>query len=113
MFLIRTENYRSGVMTSTRNQPLCGEHRINIGCFDRTRINPRNFTERIIAIKIHKNPSCLNWKSNGICLNKATEELYQNFKVVDNGISDKYVKSFTIYEYEPKRVQSPLTNIVI
>ena len=35
------------------------------------------------------------------------------FQIVDNIISDKHVESFINYEYKPKKVQSPLTNIVV
>ena len=40
-------------------------------------------------------------------------ELKPNFKVVDNVASDKHVKSFIKYEYNPKKFKSPLTNIVV
>ena len=54
------------------------------------------------------------WKSNGISFNQVTEdELKPNFKVVDNVISDKLVKSFVKYAYNPEKVKSPLTNIVV
>ena len=36
-----------------------------------------------------------------------------NFKVVGNVISDEHVESFIKYDYKPKKVQSPLTNIVV
>ena len=44
---------------------------------------------------------------------KTIKELKLNFKVIDNVISDKHVKSFTKYEYKPKKNQSQLTNMVI
>ena len=54
------------------------------------------------------------WKSNGISFNQIIEkELKPNFKVVDNVISGKHGKSFIKYEYKPKKLQSPLTNIVV
>ena len=52
---IRTEKDRSGVMTSTRIQPFCKKHYINIGCFDGKRINPRNTTEGNISSFLYKN----------------------------------------------------------
>ena len=111
---IRTEQRRSKVMTSARIQPFCRKYNINIGCFDGTRINPRNVTQRDTALKIHINHFCLIWKSNGISFNQAIEdELKPKFKVVDNVISDKYVKSSIKYDYKPKKLQSPLTNIVV
>ena len=54
------------------------------------------------------------WKSNGSSFNQIIEiELKPNFKVIDNVISDKHVKSFIKYDYKPKKVKSPLTNIVV
>ena len=52
--------------------------------------------------------------SNNISFNQVIEdELKPNFKVADNVVSDKHVKSFIKYEYNPKIVQSPLTNTVL
>ena len=100
-------------MTSARIQPFCKKYNINIGCFDGTGINPRNLAQRDISLFIYNNHFCLFWKSNGISFSQAIEELKNNFKVVDNVISDKHVKSFLKYEYNPKKVKSPLTNIVV
>ena len=62
----------------------------------------------------YNNHFCLIWKSNGISFNQVIEdELIPNFKIVDNVISDKHVKSFNKYIYKPEKVQSPLTNIVV
>ena len=36
-----------------------------------------------------------------------------NFKVVENGLYDKLFKCFIQDEYNPKKVKSPLTNIVV
>ena len=41
------------------------------------------------------------------------EEVEINFRVVDNVISDKGFKSFNKCENKPKKVQSPLFNIVV
>ena len=111
---IRSEQRRSHVMTSARIQPFCRKYNINIGCFDGTRINPRNLTQRNASLFISNNHFCLIWKSNGISFNQVIEnELKPNFKVVDSVISDKHVKGFIKYEYNPKKVKSPLTNIVV
>ena len=111
---IRTEQRRSNVMTSARIQPFCRKYNINIGCFDGTRINPRNITQRNTALKIHNNHFCLIWKSDKVSFNQVIEdELKPNFKVIDNVVSDKHVKSFIKYEYNPKKVKSPLTNIIV
>ena len=110
---IRSEQRRSNVMTSARIQPFCKKYNINIGCFDGTRINPRNLTQKDTSFFIYNNQFCLIWKTDGISFDKAIKELKDNFKVVDNVISDKHVKSFIKYEYNPKKVKSPLTNIVV
>ena len=111
---IRSEQRRFNVMTSARIQPFCKKHNINIGCFDGTRINPRNFTQRNTSLVIKKNHFRLIWKSDGISFNQVKEKkLKPNFKVVDNVIADKHVKSFIKCEYNPKKGNSPLTNIVV
>ena len=71
---IRTEQGRSNVMTSARIQPFCRNNNINIGCFDATRINPGNITQRDTAIKIHNIHLCLIGKSNGISFNRVVED---------------------------------------
>ena len=95
-------------MTTARIQPFSGKYNINIGCFDGTRINPRNITQRDTASKIHSNHFCLLWKSNAIGFDQVIEdELKPNFKVVDNVISDKLVECFVKYDYKPKK--SPIS----
>ena len=91
-------------MTSARIKPFCRKRKINIGCFDGTRINPRNNTQRGTALKKHNNHFCLIWKSTVISFNQVLEdESKPNFKVVDNIISDKHVKVIK-YDYKPKKV---------
>ena len=100
-------------MTSASVQPFHRKYNINIGCFDRTRINPRNITERNTALKIHNNHFCFFWKSGGISFIQAIKELKQNSKVVDNILSDQHVKIHIKYEYKPEKVQTPLNNIIV
>ena len=100
-------------MTSGRIQPFCRKFDINIVCFDGTRINPRNLIQRNTSLFIYNIHFCLIWKTDGNTFDKAKKGLKDNFKVVDNVVSDKHVKSFIEYEYKPKKVQSPLTNIVV
>ena len=110
---IQPEQRRSNVMTSARIQPFCRKYKINIGCFDGTGINPRNLTKRNTSLFIYKNHFCLFWKSDGISFDKAIKKLKRNFKAVDNVISDKHIISFIKYEYDPKKVKSPLTYIIV
>ena len=101
-------------MTTARFQPFCKKYNINIGSFNGKEIWPRTVTQRDTALKIHNNHFCLIWKSDNISFNHVIEnELKPNFKIVDNVISDKHVKGFIKYEYNPKKVKSPLTNIVV
>ena len=100
-------------MTSARIQPFCRKHNINIGYYDGFRVYPRIITDRNIALKTHNNHFCLIWKSNGFSFSQAIKELKDNFKVIDNNISDKHVKSFIKYEYKHKRVQSQITNMIV
>ena len=100
-------------MTSAGCQPFCRKYNINIGCFHGTRVNTRNTAQRNTTVKINENHFCLIWKSDGISFDKAIKELKYNFKVVDNVVSDKHGKSYIKYEYNPKKVISPLTNIVV
>ena len=112
--LIRTEQRRSNVMTSSRIQPFCRKYNINIGCYDGFRVCPRNKAERKTSLYVHENHFCLIWKTQSISFKKAIEdEIEPNFKVVDNVISDKHVKSCVQYEYKPKKVQSQLTNMIV
>ena len=63
---------------------------------------------------IHNIHICLIWKSNKFSFIQTIDyDLEPNFKVVDNVISDKQVKSFIKYEYKPTKVQSLLTNTVV
>ena len=110
---IRTEQRRSKVMTFAKIQPFCRKCNVNIGYYDVYRVYPRNITERNIALKIHENHFCLIWKSDGVSSDRAIKELKDNFKVVDNVISDTHVKSYINCEYKPKKVQSQLTNMIV
>ena len=111
--LCRTEQRRSNVMTSARIQSFCKKHNNNIGCFDGFRVCPRKITEKNTALFMYKNLFHLNWKCQGVSFNKATEELKIDFKIVDNVISDKHVKTFVKYEYKPKKFQSQLINMIV
>ena len=97
---IRREQRRSNVMTSPRVQPFCKKHNINIGCYDGFRVCPRNTTQENTALKIHQNHFCLIWKTNGTSFDRAIKELKDNFRVVDNVISDKHVIIYIKYEYK-------------
>ena len=56
-------------MTSARIQPFCTKDSINVGCFDGTRINPRNVLQRNTSF-IYNNRFCLIWKYQNISFNQ-------------------------------------------
>ena len=100
-------------MKSFRIQPFCRKYNTNIGCFNGKEITPRNITQRNTSLFIDNNHFYVIVKWNNNRFTQATKELKPNFKVVDNVISDKHVESFIKYEYKPKKVQFPLTNIIV
>ena len=54
---------------------------------------------------IRNNHFCSIWKSNSVRFNQLIEnELKPNFKIVNNVISVKHVKSYMKYEYKPTKV---------
>ena len=77
---------------------------IKCGCFEGKKSNPRNITEKNISLFTSNNHFCLIWESNTIIFNQAIEELKLNFKVVDNVISDKHIKSPIKFEYDRKKI---------
>ena len=61
----------------------------------------------------HNNVFCSFRKSNNNGFFEAIKQLKLNFKVVDNVISEKHVKSFIKKDYKPKKFKAPLTNIIV
>ena len=100
-------------MTTARIKPFRKKHNNNIGCFDSSRINPRNITEKRIALYFHNIHFCSIWKSQNVSFNKAIQELKSNFKNVDKNTFDKHVENFFQYEYNPKKAQSQTTNMIV
>ena len=78
-------------MTQARIQPCSRNLGVNLGYYNGKEIWPRNITERNIALKLHNNHFCLIWKSEGVSFNQAIKEVNDNFKVVDNFITEENV----------------------
>ena len=95
---IRSEKYRSVVMTFAKIQPFSKKYDIKKGCFDGTRINPQNITQKNISLFIYNIHFCLILKSNGISLNGALEGVKLNSKIIHNVLFDELAKSFVKYE---------------
>ena len=110
---IRNEKRRSNIMTKARIQPFCRANNINIGYFDRDGIYPRSVTNRDSALYLYDNHVCLIWKSEGVSFKQAIKEIGDNFKKVDNYITEENVNSHFKYEFVPKKIKSHLTNLIV
>ena len=85
-------------MTSAGFQRFHKKYDISVGCFNSSRINPRNNLERNISLCIYIIHFCLIWISNATSFIRTTEESRLKFKVVDDFIFDKYVKRFVKFD---------------
>ena len=100
-------------MTKTRIQPFCRANKINLGHCDGERVFPRSVTDRNNALFLYNNHFCLIWKSDGVSFNRGIKELKDNFKIVDNYITEENVISHFKYEFKPKKFDSHLTNFIV
>ena len=100
-------------MTMTRIQPFCRANNINLGYFDGTRVFPRSVTGRDNALFLHNNHFCLTWKSEKNSFNQAIKELKDNFKIIDNFITEENVNSHFKHEFITKKIDSHLTNFIV
>ena len=100
-------------MTKARIQPFCRSNNINLGYFDGERVFPRSITDRNNALFLYNNPFCLIWKWESISFKQAIKERKDNFKIVDDYITQENVKSHFEYKYKPKKIESHLTKFNI
>ena len=110
---IRKEKRRSNIMTKARIQPFCRANNFNLGYWDGERVFPRSVTNRDNALFLFNNHFCLVWKSEGVSFKQAVQELKDNFKMVDNFITEENVISHFKYEFTPKKIESHLTNFIV
>ena len=110
---IRSEQRRSNIMTKARIQPFCRANNNNLGCYNGDRVFPRSVTNRDSALYLNNNHFCLIWKSRGVSFNQAITELKDNFKIVDNFITEENVNSHFEYIYKPKKIESHLSNFIV
>ena len=52
------------------------------------------------------------WKSQGVSFNQAVKELRDNFKIVDDYITEENITSHFKYQFIPKKIDSHLTNFI-
>ena len=110
---IRNESRRSNVMTKARIQPFCRANNINLGYYNNDRVYTRTVTNRDSALYLLNNHFCLIWKSENVSFKQAIRELEENFKIVDNYITEENVNSHFKYELIPKKIDSHLTNFIV
>ena len=110
---IRNEKRRSNIVTKARIQPFCRANNNNLGYWDGERVFPRSVTNKDNALFLFNNHFCLVWKSEGVSFKQAVQELKDNFKMVDNFVTEENVISHFKYEFTPKKIESLLTNFIV
>ena len=110
---IRNEKRRSNIMTKARIQPFCKANNINLGYYNDEKVFPRSVTNRDNALYLYNNHFCLIWKSQIVSFIQAIQELKNNFKMVDNYITEENVNAYFKYEFIPKKIESHLTNFIV
>ena len=109
----RNEKRRSNIMTMARTQPFCRAKNINLGYYNNDRVFPRSVINRDSALFLFNNHFCVRWKSENVSFKQAIRALEENFKTVDNYITDENVNSHFKYEFIPKKIDSHLTNSIV
>ena len=95
-----------------RIQPCLKKLNVDLGYYNGERIYPRSVTNRENALYLYNNHFCLIWKSQGVSFNQAINELKNNFKIVNNYITEENLNSHFIYDFKPKKIESHLTNFI-
>ena len=96
-------------MSKARIEPFCRANNINLGYYNDDRVFPRSVTNRDSAPYLYNNHFCVIWKSEGVSFNQAIQELEDNFKIVENFITEENVKSHFKCIYKPRKFESHLT----
>ena len=99
-------------MTKARNRPFCRADNINLCYFDGKRVFPRSVTDRENSLFLYNNQFCLITESAAVSFNQALKELKDNFKTVDNYITEENIKSLFKYGIIPEKIEPHLTNFI-
>ena len=110
---IRSEQRRSNIMTKARIQPFCRANNVNLRYWDGERVFPRLVTDRNNALFLYNNHFCLIWQSEGVSFSQAIQEFKNNFKIVDNYMTEENVKSHFEYIYKPQKTECHLTKFIV
>ena len=62
---------------------------------------------------LFKNHFCVLWKSENVSFKQAIRELEENFKIVENYITEESVNFHFEYIFTPKKIDSHLTNFIV
>ena len=100
-------------MTLARIQPFFRANNINLGYYINERVFPRTVTNTDTALYLYNIHFCLIWKSQNVSFNQANNELKNNFKIVDNYITEENDNSHFKYDFTPKKIESYLTNFIL
>ena len=100
-------------MTKARIQLFCRANNINLGYSDGERVFPRSLTEKNNALYSYNNHFWLIWQSENVSFIQPITELKENFKIIDNYITEENVKSHFEYRYKTKKIESHLTNFIV
>ena len=100
-------------MTKARIQLFCKANTINLGYYDGERVFPGSVTDINNALFLYNNHFCLIWKSEGVSFSQVIKELKDNFKIVDNYITEENVKSQFKYIYKTTKIESHLTDFIV
>ena len=95
---IKNEKRRSNILTLAGIQPFCRSININLGYYNEDRVFPGSVTNRDSALILFNNHFCVIWKSEGVSFKQTIKELKDNFKIVDNYITEENVNSYFNYE---------------
>ena len=100
-------------MTMARIQPCLRKLSIDLGYYNGDRVYPRTVTNWDNALYLFNNHFCLIWKSEGVCFKDAIKELKDNFRIVDNFITEENANCYFKYEFIPNKIESHLTNFIV
>ena len=103
---------RRNSVTKARNRAFCRADIINLGFFDGKRVFPISVNDRENSLFLYNNQFCLIMESAGVSFNQALKELKDNFKTVDNYITEEYINSHFKYGIIPEKIESHLTNFI-
>ena len=62
---------------------------------------------------LYNNHFCVIWKSEKVSFKQAIKKLDENFKIVNNYVTEENFNSHFKYEFMPKKIESHLSNFIV